>query len=238
MYYIVCWVNVCKHSIASFCAVCVFVLKFRVAIYQWHLPWCLMIAGDHRYIQSRLSFPRPFFISISAFFKLQSTLDIVNTICSSILFTISRGSLYWETNFNNFMWKVKISVLQKMFTISRCSLYQVFTISRVDCTGCERKFEFFSLLSSSGSKMAFLPLPGALSKSVPLSILFLTLYTMLGPGPTGLLWQYYGLQSHVEKWLNLESFVTLLRHYSRYSQNLKKSKTAEYQSYNLYLGKK
>jgi len=33
---------------------------------------------------------------------IQSTLDIVNTICSTILFTILRGSLYWETNFSSY----------------------------------------------------------------------------------------------------------------------------------------
>ena len=60
---------------------------------------------------------------------IQSTLHIVNTICSSILFTIYRDSLYGETIPINFHW----SVSPKMFTIWRCSLYRILTIWRVDC---------------------------------------------------------------------------------------------------------
>ena len=60
---------------------------------------------------------------------LQSTLHIVNTICSSILFPIWRGSLYRETIPMNLNW----SVSSRFFIIWRCSLYEVLTIWRVDC---------------------------------------------------------------------------------------------------------
>ena len=59
----------------------------------------------------------------------QSTLHIVNTFCSSILFTIYRDLLYRETIPTNLHW----SVSPKLFTIWRCSLYKVLTIWRVDC---------------------------------------------------------------------------------------------------------
>ena len=61
-------------------------------------------------------------------FSTVNSLYIVNTICSSILFTIWRGSLYGETIPMNLHW----SVSPKLFTIWRCyikySLYGEFTV--------------------------------------------------------------------------------------------------------------
>ena len=79
---------------------------------------------------------------------IQSTLHIVNTICSSILFTIWRGSLHRETIPMNLHW----SVSPKLFTIWRRSLYRVLTIWRIDWTfsnyNSKSQIFFFSNLST------------------------------------------------------------------------------------------
>ena len=73
---------------------------------------------------------------------VQSTLDIVNTICSSILLTILRGSLYREANFKNFLSKVQILFCKKCSLFRdvqyvKYSLYQESTVSntKIDIHG-------------------------------------------------------------------------------------------------------
>ena len=114
-----------------------------------------------------------------------ATLFLSRTLACSLYREMKFASVHY---IESGIWS-KNSVLWKMFTISRCSLYRVFTISRVDCILPQRKWVKFScrrVASKIVSRHNY--------------VFFLFSFTVLKRGKG---WQYFSIFTHTHPSTNL-----------------------------------